>query len=192
MKAKKIIGFALMTLLAPSLVFARDSFTSSMSDMMMTILEIASLSWITDKLPATKFAIFMIIFTVIYAILYKGLTKASGSKLENPIFKDKKVSGVISFAMAALTVMFIPDQIALDIGTMYGFIFTLILALFPVIAIAVTTYIMTKGNKGRSKHGIRLIMALICFMIFSAVIHEYASAFYILPLIWINKGGHKE
>lgn len=70
---------------------------------------IGSFVWITDRLSATKFAIFIILFALIYTVLAKGMRGGT------PIFGrgGHKVSAVIAFSISAISVIFIPDRFVL-------------------------------------------------------------------------------
>jgi hypothetical protein len=147
---------------------------------------IASLSWITDKVPATKFALFIVIFSLIYAILGTGLWTNRG------LFQGsngKKVAGVVAFSFAAISIIFMPDRIAFATGSMISGVFAVLLICIVPGLLLFVTFKVTAGGSNAWKHGLRIIAILICITLISMIAEQYDGAFgyFLVPLMFIAR-----
>lgn len=163
-------------LLSIPIVFARD-FTNSIGKTFNEILRFMSLSWVTDKLSATKFGIFIIIFALIYTILNTGLKfgkdSAKGLFDSDNAKQSKRLSTIIAFAIAAITVIFIPDKLALDIGNLYSAIFIIILTIIPVGILIFLTFKLSDKFSEPAKHWTRALAALMATIIIGMFYEDY-------------------
>jgi len=151
--------------------------TDSLQEPMSMILNLLSLSWIvkSEYVSATKAAIFLILFAVIYSALNYGFGKKRKGILETgDSNQTKKISAIISFSIAAISILFIPDTIVETIGQMYSGIVVLLLVGLPAGIILGYTFYLTKSLKGPSKHLIRGIALLITSSLISTLYEEYS------------------
>jgi len=188
---KKIITFILPLLLMP---FAYASTLGNafqpIQDLLLKIMEIGSFVWVSDRLSAVKFAIFIIVFAVVFHVLHHGISIRNRSA--TPIFSGqngKKVSAVISIAIAAITAIFIPDPLAMQFGRMYSAVFALLLIGLPVGILIYLSITLTNGDAidKRVKHGVRFLAALIALTIVSGVAKEYGTLSFIIPILISRK-----
>ena len=176
-KKLAILGTALMSL---PLVFAIDM--GPLTDIMQVVFDIGSFVWVTDKLSATKFAIFVVMFAILYGVLHSGFVAKVG------VLNNKKVSTVIAFALAALSVLFIPNAVALEIGNTYSAIAALLLAGVPAgLLLWFGVSVTNKDNfNPLIKHGVRLLVVLATISLLTGIGEQYGM-FFILPLFWRSK-----
>jgi len=178
-------GLALAISLLPA-VFA--DITDGLETIGNMFFSVASLSWITDKIPATKFALFLVIFSLIYAVLGTGLWTREG------IFKGsngKKVAGVVAFAFAAIGILFMPDRIVFETGSMVSGVFAILLiCLVPGLLLFVTfKATATDAEPAIWQHAVRVIVIIICITLISMIVKQYDGAFgyYFAPLMLIMR-----
>lgn len=111
------------------------------------LVRIGSFVWISDKISATKFALFIVIFAIIYTILAKGM----GSK-GTAIFDKSggnKVSAVIAFSLALISVLFIPNSLVLNIGGLYSGTFAFLIVMFPIALIMYFVFLITREDPAK-------------------------------------------
>lgn len=192
-------GFAaFLALLA--IPFAHANAFSSLENIGNEFFRIASLSWITDEVSVTKFAFFIIIFALVYTILAFGIKRETGGVFQSN--NKNKISGIIAFAIAAISTIFLPDRLALEIGNIYSGILAILFIGFPVGVILFLGFLLTHKNPKKpneaplvdndfARHAIRLITALIALGILSAVAREYGTGFMLaysaLPFMYVKK-----
>ena len=202
MKLRKILSFPLLTLLSLPVVFADTMDT--IGEAFNFIFEIGGFVWVTDKVSVTKFALFLIIFAVVHFVLNKGKKKkkdeGGNRKPALAIFggdQGNKVSAIIAFSAAAISVIFIPDPFALEIGKTYSAVFALLIVGLPLGILIYFAIALGNANFSENhiwaKHLIRLFCALAGIALVSGVANEYtAVTSLILPLIPASTSTKKE
>lgn len=175
MNKKTLLG--IMSILMLPSVFALDY--GPLTDIMQLVFDVGSFVWVTDYVSATKFAIFVVMFAVIYGVLHSGFVAKTG------ILNNKKVSVVIAFALAALSVIFLPNNVAVEIGTTYSAITAVLLAGLPAGLLLWFGVKLTSGDKVNPlvKHSVRLLVILGVISLLSGIGGQYGM-FIILPLFW--------
>ncbi|MFT4326934.1 MAG: hypothetical protein ACMXYK_05515 [Candidatus Woesearchaeota archaeon] len=145
-------------------------YANILQDTAQNVVYIGSLSWVTDRIPATKFAIFISLFAILFWVL------------EKRVLKQRNVSAVVAFSLSAITVIFIPNRVAESIGTAYSMLAVLLLMAVPVGAVLGGAIYLTRKNAGAggphwpnpvARHAIRLIATLIAIHIVSSIGIEY-------------------
>jgi hypothetical protein len=178
-------GLALAISLLPS-VFA-DVF-DGLETIGNLFFSVASLGWITDVIPATKSALFLVVFSLIYAILGTGLWKGEG------LFKGsngKKVAGVVAFSFAAIAILFMPDRLVFEAGSMISGVFALLLICFIPGLLLLVTFKATKtegdGKPAIWQHAVRVMVILVCISLISMIADQYDGSFgyFLIPLMFI-------
>lgn len=182
---QKLLTIPLGFLLAIPLVFAFN--LGPIESILELVLRVGSFVWVTDRLSAVKFAIFVVVFAILYGVLHSGFVRNTG------VLQNKKVSVVIAFSLAALSVIFIPSDLALEIGTLYSAIVALFIMGVPVALLVWFGIKFTKEENFNPiiKHGIRLILALACVSLISGVMTQF-QLLAILPFALVQKKGAKK
>ena len=201
MHKMKKIKILLSALLAFPNAFALNPF-EPLEEIGNWVFKIGSFTWISDKMLATRFALFLIMFSLVYWILVIGV-KGEGSA----IFKGKaKNPGiVIAFVFAAISILFMPEDMILGIGNMYSGFLAIILIGFPAFGILFLGILLTRENEGSfwgmsmgsegsrfphadnsiARHTIRFTTAMIAMALLTGVAGDYGVGFtlIILPLL---------
>lgn len=165
-------------LLSIPMVYAA-SFTDSLEGPMTALLELLSLSFIVESsyISATKAAIFLILFSVVFATLNFGLSGGKGKGVidTGDDKQNKKISGTVAFAFAAISVIFIPDTIVQAIGEMYSGIVALLLLGLPTGIITGVVFYYTKDmdDSRALKHSLRGFALLLISVLISTIYEEY-------------------
>jgi hypothetical protein len=165
------------------------------------IFQIGSFVWVTDRISATKFALFIVIFALIYTVLAKGIGGRSTGVFNKS--GGNKVSAVIAFAMAAIAVIFIPDGLVQQIGVMYSGVLAIIIIAIPVGLVLFFGIWVTREDQGEfmgrsmsgdslhwnnktARHAIRLITGLMALFLLFGFSAEYGAMLSVLPggLMW--------
>jgi hypothetical protein len=181
-----------------SIPFAHANAFRTLENVGNDFFRIVSLSWVTDQVSVTKFAFFIIIFALVYTILAFGVKGGNSGVFQSS--NKNKVSMVIAFAIAAISTIFLPDRLALEIGNVYSGILAILFVGFPVgIILFLGFYLTHEGKDGKkplvdndfARHSIRLITALIALGILAAIAREYNTGFMftysILPFIYVKR-----
>lgn len=189
MKLFRNLSLFLLSILSLPVVFAGPF--DAIERVAEFVFKIGGFTWVVDKVPATKFAIFIIIFSVLHLVLTTGVSV--GGKERKGIFgnegQGRKVSIIISFCMAAITVIFIPNDVAQGFGKMYSMIFSLVLVGLPVGALILVAWKFASKQKPAVKHLVRLFCALIAMFVVATVARQYGVGLdvsFILPLIFLE------
>jgi hypothetical protein len=140
-----------------------------------SVFKLGSFMWVTDKISASKFAIFIVVFALVFWVLFYG---AKGT----PIIKQKNIAVIIAFALAAISAIFMPSGVAQGIGEMYSLVAAIILAGVPTALVVWMAIKLTKDNPSATppkvvktwiKHGVRFLAALIVLSLISGIAQEY-------------------
>ncbi|MGM5483517.1 MAG: hypothetical protein ACQER9_01220 [Nanobdellota archaeon] len=204
---KKTINCISALLFSLPIVFADSLFSDSfgmIEEAFMFLFKIGGFVWLdslSEQMAATRFALFIIIFAVVYSVLHGGILngdvfrpsgRADALNEGKGIFKNKKVSGIISFSIAAISVIFIPENLIIEIGNLYSAVFIGLIVALPTIAlIFIGLKISEHFNNDEKKwiyHLINFLIAMIAITLISGISKEYGVAIsFILPLLTLRK-----
>ncbi|MFT4326306.1 MAG: hypothetical protein ACMXYK_02285 [Candidatus Woesearchaeota archaeon] len=161
---KKILGLGLLGSIPAA-------YANILQDTVQNVIFIGSLSWVTDRIPATKFAIFVSLLSILFWVL------------NTRVFRNQRnVAATVAFSLSAITVIFIPNTIAQSIGEAYSMLAVLILIAIPVGAVLGGAIYLTREQEGNggphwpnpvARHLIRFLAALIAIHIVSTIGIEY-------------------
>lgn len=161
------------------------------------VFRIGSFVWVTDVISATKFAIFVILFAIIFGVLHAGFVSDTG------LLKNRKVSVVIAFSLAAIATIFMPNEVVRSFGELYSAIAAIIFIGLPVGLLVWFCFSKSWGlpkmlddgsgsvpdNKKWILHGVRLLVALACLSIVTGIAQEYGYvSSFIFPLFILKRG----
>jgi hypothetical protein len=143
-------------------VYAADSLMgnpfSMLQKILLPMLEFMSLKWIPDK--SWPYAVKGIYFIVLIVVIMWGLEKAIPSM-------DKKVRGVIAFAISFISILFMPVNLTTMAGYQYGGIAGALIFLLPT---GILTFAIWKGiDKWNSTPGKQIVKGALCLLIASMI-----------------------